>query len=458
MHPGYYEELHKRIRVYKRRYPTPTAFVILKLLWWNLKSLFRRSPLLSSDMLAHIAAQNSNALYSLYSQHPKRSIRIKKPSQALALIGLAPSLLNVAFMFAGGLGDLLIAANFLHKFRQKYASAPLRLDVFACGNYEDALFVFENKGLAQHVYPQELYEFCSTNYDCFIALHARFPHILHADTKKIAALCPEMLEYVFACLRFKAEHSRFFEEVCLFDGQSAMLALLKGKSRIQQPDVYGVVGLSQTFEYEIPLRINENAFKKTLNLLDRPFITLHRGSNVQYSKNAVRLWPQTHYAILIRLLKKRYPHILLVQTGVSHDRCPEMKGVDLNLAGQTNLEQLACLLRHSLLHIDSEGGVVHLRQALHAGPSVVLFGPTCSSFYGYANNINLRGNGCKICCEWATSQWLNSCLRGYSTPPCMASLIPERVFERLCPVLDTLLSSGTHLSALQRKQDRSACA
>lgn len=39
-------------------------------------------------------------------------------------------------------------------------------------------------------------------------------------------------------------------------------------------------------------------------------------------------------------------------------------------------EKLKVILKHAKLHIDSEGGLVHLRHAIKGGPSVVLFGPT----------------------------------------------------------------------------------
>ena len=102
----------------------------------------------------------------------------------------------------------------------------------------------------------------------------------------------------------------------------------------------------------------------------------------------------------------------------------------MDLVGKTNLEQIKPILQHALVHIDGEGGMVHLRHALGGGRSVVLFGPTSSEFFGYSENKNLVGGGCAVWCEWALNKWQEGCLRGsYETPPCMASITPEMVME-----------------------------
>ena len=75
------------------------------------------------------------------------------------------------------------------------------------------------------------------------------------------------------------------------------------------------------------------------------------------------------------------------------------------------------MIKHSLCHIDTEGGLVHLANAVHTR-CVVLFGPTPVEFFGYPQNINLEPSGCKAC-WFATQNWLIECPRHTSGPECM---------------------------------------
>ena len=90
------------------------------------------------------------------------------------------------------------------------------------------------------------------------------------------------------------------------------------------------------------------------------------------------------------------------------------------------------------VNIDNEGGNVHLRHALNGGISAVIYGPTAPEFYGYSENINLRGNGCKYPCEWVINNWQANCARGFESEnlPCMNSLTPEIVFNNIKKVLE----------------------
>lgn len=66
--------------------------------------------------------------------------------------------------------------------------------------------------------------------------------------------------------------------------------------------------------------------------------------------------------------------------GESPERCKTLHGIDVNLIGKTDWDDLKILLKNALYHIDGECGMVHLRKALKTGPSVVLFGPTPIKF------------------------------------------------------------------------------
>ncbi len=95
------------------------------------------------------------------------------------------------------------------------------------------------------------------------------------------------------------------------------------------------------------------------------------------------------------------------------------------MRNRTTLDEVAWIIKQSLLHIDGESGLVRLAHALHT-KSIVLFGPTSRNFFGIEANINLSSEKCSDC-WWATQGWLSQCPRGLVIPECMESITPQRV-------------------------------
>ena len=354
----------------------------------------------------------------------KQSLQYAKSEK----LNLLDTQMNVGFLLRGGLGDIVVAANYIYKFRQKYGYENLRIDTFIHNSYNSARVILYDEYIVDHIYEEQGYEDSFREYDIFFDI-SRYPDVKRKDLKKIALMMPELMEYVYLCERFRSENARFFVKAGITDGQSAMLSIINGKKRIHQPDVYGFLGVQEEYEYEIPVMEDEYEFLDDLDLKSRGFITINRGVDTNYTKNSIKLWPQFYYNTLVKLLKKKYPDMVLVQLGSSYERSQTFDGVDLDLIGKTTLEQVKVLLKHSLVHIDGEGGMVHLRHALKGGKSVVMFGPTSSEFFGYSENENIVGNGCDTWCEWTVNNWQEKCLRGYDNAPCMMSIIPEKVMQ-----------------------------
>lgn len=350
-------------------------------------------------------------------------------------LNLSNNQINVGFLLRGGLGDMVVSANYLYKFRQKYSDENLRIDVFSHNSFNSAKVVLYDGNVIDNLYKEEGFEKRFHDYDVFFDL-SRYPNLKRRNDKKIAAMMPELFEYIHLSERYRSENARFFTKAGITDGQSAMLSVIKGKKRINQPDIFEFFGITEKYEYEIPLMEDELDYLKDIDLADRKFITINRGVDTNYTSNSIKMWPLSYYNILIALLKKKYPDLVLVQLGASHDRCPAFENIDIDMVGKTNLEQVKVLLKHSLVHIDNEGGMVHLRHALGGGKSVVIFGPTSADFFGYSENENLVGNGCDTWCEWAVSSWQGGCLRGFHTAPCMASVTPEMVMDAVDRIIE----------------------
>ena len=163
-----------------------------------------------------------------------------------------------------------------------------------------------------------------------------------------------------------------------------------------------------------------------------PFVTIHHGSDrlmsaaggVQTKNLPTSAWNQ----IALRLGSAG---ARIVQLGEAHEALVE--GVDIDLRGKTSLMETAYVLKMAAVHMDTEGGLVHLARAMQT-PSVVAFGPTPVGFFGYPQNVNIAPPVCGNC-WWTSDRWATHCPRDLAEPECMAShsaiLLADRALERL---------------------------
>lgn len=331
----------------------------------------------------------------------------------------------------GGLGDILIGINYLNYIVKTLPKENIIIDVYAHRNLQLVASLLPADNFINGIYLDDaISDNGNDKYDLFVVLN-RYPDVRRKDMDRIYAFCPDLIDFVHACEKWRLENIRIFNHLPVCDGESNYISEILNKKRIQQPDIYNLFDVKESFSYE--LNLDETAINRfnQLGLKPNKFITIHRGIDDRQVKNSVKLWPFNFYNALVKLIKEEYPSIKIVQLGINAERCPEFDGVDLNLVGKTSLEDVKVLLKNSLMHIDGEGGFVHLRHALNGGKSVVIFGPTSPAFYGYAENLNLRGNGCSEPCEWIINNWQAFCCRGYSKVPCMYSLTPEFVFRNI---------------------------
>lgn len=413
---NYYDDLRNRVNKYQNQYPLEPRRTAARLIWWNFKQLFKR----------HII---TNAQGIKLMSNPSDS-----QSAGFGEIELDKKKLNIAFLLCGGLGDFLIEINYIYKFSQKFSDGWISIDIVPKRSINTARFLLEGHigSTINGIYTEEAYTKVMKEYDLVFEL-CRYPRVIHRRGARIAEVMPELLDYVFLCEKFRVENDRFLSISPRMDGQSAMVSIIQGKKRIQQIDIYNYFEIGRQFEF--PLYVSDTDILSRTGLESRPFITVHRGCDERSTKDSVKLWPLEYYNVLLRRIKNKYPELVIVQLGISEDRCRKMRGVDIDLIGQTSLADIAVLLRSSVIHIDGEGGMVHLRQALHGGKSVVFFGPTSMKFYGYDENENVCGDGCAAWCEWVPFDWQGNCMRGFDRPPCMQSIIPESVMRHVDKIM-----------------------
>jgi ADP-heptose:LPS heptosyltransferase len=153
-------------------------------------------------------------------------------------------------------------------------------------------------------------------------------------------------------------------------------------------------------------------------IVQKKYVTVHHGSdknmigaNGLQTKN---LYPEQWSRIVEIAQSAGY---ITVQLGTSNEE--QIHRVDVDLRGKLSLEDTAYVISMADLHIDTEGGLVHLAKSVNTR-ALVFFGPTPVNFFGYPSNINIAP---KICgdCWWMTKTWAQRCPLGETETPCMAS-------------------------------------
>jgi heptosyltransferase-1 len=148
--------------------------------------------------------------------------------------------------------------------------------------------------------------------------------------------------------------------------------------------------------------------------------------------HAVKQWGAAHYARLLDKLHDRYgrPGVM-----VTADRGVAAKVEELvtkpvaNLAGRTNLKQLAAVLRRSAVHVCGDTGSGHLAAAL-SRPVIAIVGPTNadrSCPYGQRANVIRHVEQCSAACNWHHCQ--------FTPPRCLESITPDEVAEKVIRVM-----------------------
>ena len=328
----------------------------------------------------------------------------------------------IVFDIKGGLGDAIIASNFIYNLYLYIKDPNIMLIVY-----------YPNKEILQTIFsglPKQIlltHSKKQANGNLYIELNRfpKVPYILEQKNKRLQKL-------LISWHKFFTHNHKFFDLLPKIDGLANDYSEILGAKRFNQADIGGILGLTERFNYKIPIQNEEETLKK-FNLLNSKFITIQRSVPASYKTSINnKLWPAQYYQELIYKLKNLLSNYQIVQLGtVNKNFTSDFNCVDKNLEGKTSLEETKVLLKNSLLHIDYEGGLVHLRHALNAGPSVVLFGPTSPNTYGYSENLNLRTTACNKSCEWVTNDWMTRCPRRINKHICMKSLTPDFVFEEI---------------------------
>lgn len=341
--------------------------------------------------------------------------------------------ISVAVYLGGGLGDCIIAKRLIAEIIDK-AHGKGQLDIYAsAGNIDFIQSVFQKmKALNRCFVGKNSYLQERNHYD--VALEIAY--FLSLDSFHEAIVREKDCEFANVFSRLQ-EHIRSYG-LSLQRPTDFSVHFLRTK--FAGLDCYtgyrydGVFAISN-HQVQIPLTLDGMKGYQRLDLSERPYITINFGwgSNINgKGKLPNKVWPISAYGKFVGLFKTRFPDIGILQVGVAG--CYQIPGVNRYILGQT-LEVIKYVLKEAILHIDCEGGLVHLATQLGT-KCVVLFGPTPVHFFGYEENINIVSEKCNGC--YYVNENFAICAKGLEEPECMRAITPEKVMDALVNYMDTV--------------------
>ena len=353
--------------------------------------------------------------------------------------------IQIALVVTGGLGDLLKSTHLVESVSHRF-SGDLTLIAAQKSAHE---VVARNPHVQHTMTPANQDEFYFTEriryipvFDLIIVwrygVHYIIPpgsRLAHHDVRSIEEKSSEL--------------RRTLEKYSLSQGRPAFFfSLSREMTRMGLSAIKVSVetsGLNYRNRETLPFFPGRQSTRTNTRLLTKPYVTVHHGFDTAFlpartlettyrsTKNiSMQQWRQ-----IVSLIRDQ--GIDVIQLGVVEEE--KIEGVTHCLNGQTSFDETGLLIKHSLCHIDTEGGLVHLANAVH-GRCVVLFGPTPVEFFGYPQNINLQPSGCKAC-WFATQNWLIECPRHTDGPECMSGHSATSVVD----AVKMLIADSENLSA-----------
>lgn len=345
--------------------------------------------------------------------------------------------IKIGVKVQGGFGTVLVRANFLHCLYEYIDDADLK--IYACGHISPKInhAIFEDQPSIAWYSGEKNWNTLKANNDKskeFALLFELdiYPKIVYVSDK--VSNSPKLAKLVEDWKAFRKDPANdlYYKKLRNSKPYEYSKLINLGRHIMNSADITGDLQVGR--EYRMPVRIfiDEDQALKGFGLYGKKYITLQRGINPKLGTNENnKLWPLAYFNELIAKIKAEFPEYTIVQLGESAEHCATLENVDVNLLGKTTWDDIKILLKHSTLHIDGECGMVHLRKALHAGPSLVFFGPTPIDFFGYNGNFNLHTGVCRHWCAELRDDWEYHCLKDLDKAPCMYSITPDMAMDSI---------------------------
>lgn len=341
--------------------------------------------------------------------------------------GKKDDILYISFYPTGGFGDYIISSKLLDEISK---IVPCKIDVY-CENVTFGKAVYEGREKVE-IFPINMFYSQMWKYDLALKVE-HFIHIEKQNANKIAKINPIFMDKLNKLGHGYRTYYPDVEQQWFRENIHFRRCEIKGINRWTELSHEGIFKIEDQKTW-IPMREEYKKRLQELGLNEKKYITLNRGADsMGRSKMQTKVWPLEHYNDFVMLFKNQYPDIEIVQVGASGNA--KIRGVDKYILGES-LEVTKWILKGSILHLDCEGGLVHLATQLDTKCAVV-FGPTPKHFYEYPQNINMVYEGCNNCMG-THPEWTFECYKGLSEPECMYKVTPEIVMKNIKSYMDSI--------------------
>jgi hypothetical protein len=338
---------------------------------------------------------------------------------------LSSSVPVIGLRILGGIGDYIVIARFVRDLCEYIG--PTVFDVYS--NKPNLVrWIFASVPGFRTSYDEAVFDPAGSLYTVAAQI-SQFVAIDEGSFRQVRVDAhPRLQQVVAAIRRFRPQIEPIIAQQPRLDSVLAQKAIFANRGRRNYLHFmaglpYGGDGLG--LERIVPRTVGHALHR-------RLYITVHNGYDsdmVVSGERATKCYP--HFGEVINGLRQLRGDILFVQVGIqTSDRLPE---VDLQLVDQTSLREVAGLIGGAILHLDNEGGLVHLASSLGT-PSCVVFGPTSSRYFGYPDNINIDPSFCGGC-WWVNETWMNHCPRSFATARCMTEQPPSVIVQAVARFL-----------------------
>lgn len=341
--------------------------------------------------------------------------------------GKKDDILYISFYPTGGFGDYIISSKLLDEISK---IVTCKIDVY-CENVTFGKAVYEGREKVE-IFPINTFYSQMWKYDLALKVE-HFIHIEKQNANKIAKINPIFMDKLNKLGHGYRTYYPDVEQQWFRENIHFRRCEIKGINRWTELSHEGIFKIEDQKTW-IPMREEYKKRLQELGLNEKKYITLNRGADsMGRSKMQTKVWPLEHYNDFVMLFKNQYPDIEIVQVGASGNA--KIRGVDKYILGES-LEVTKWILKGSILHLDCEGGLVHLATQLDTKCAVV-FGPTPKHFYEYPQNINMVYEGCNNCMG-THPEWAFECYKGLSEPECMYKVTPEIVMKNIKSYMDSI--------------------
>ena len=375
-----------------------------------------------SEHLSHDRTGWSFMKYAIKWLFAKSCKKTAEVCQESPVIAANDNRVQIAVKITGGLGDYIVLARVLRDLCNYVGNVEYHIFI---PNIKYAEWVFSAVPYVKAIYPEFFIDKCKQNCDCVLYLNSfAFFDEQNVNIEKIKTVAPLLLELFANSVKNRRPWNIFIDNHPVLDGAFARQAIALGYNRYNFIHHCLEIPTSGNL-FDIPTsddeaRIVSNNFKQ--------YITINTGFDHQFvigSRYATKCYPVKYWEALVKMIKNDYPNVGIIQIGGKNS--PSINGCDIHYENKLPLQQSAGILKNSLLHIDIEGGLVHLCATLGT-KSLVLFGPTSKKYFAYDGNINLQMGEC-CDCWWASECWMEHCPKKFEYPQCMHQLQPEKVYS-----------------------------